>query len=143
MSTTEPIELCVSSDLTQLARISEFVAESARRAGVPEAGVFEIQMATDEACTNSIEHAYGGKTGEVRVCCWVEGDDFVVRVTDFGRRFDPGQVPLPDTAAPLESRDIGGLGLFFMRELTDQVEFLSDADSGNRVILRKHLRRQS
>jgi serine/threonine-protein kinase RsbW len=135
----EPFELCVSSDLTQLARISEFVAQSARQAGVSEAGVFEIQMATDEACTNSIEHAYSGHTGEVRVCCWVEEGDFVVRVTDFGRRFDPNQVPLPDTSAPLESRDIGGLGLFFMRELTDHVEFSSDAVQGNRVILRKHL----
>jgi serine/threonine-protein kinase RsbW len=134
----EPLELCVSSDLSELATISDFVAQIARRAGVSEADVFEIQMATDEACTNSMEHAYAGQPGEVRVCCWVEEGDFVVRVTDFGRRFDPDQIPMPDTSAPLESRDVGGLGLFFMRELMDGVEFLSDAQ-GNQVILRKHL----
>ncbi len=139
----EPRELCVSSDLSQLATISEFVAENARRAGVPEEAIFEIQMATDEACTNSIEHAYEGQSGEVRVCCWVEGDDFVVRVTDFGRRFDPNNVPMPDTEAPLESRNVGGLGLFFMRQLSDHVEFAFDPAQGNRTILRKRITRRS
>ena len=134
-----PFELCVRSDLSQLAKISEFVTQSARRAGVPEADVFDIQMATDEACTNSIEHAYSGNMGEVRVCCWVENSTFVVRVTDFGKQFDPTKVPMPDTEAPLESRDIGGLGLFFMRELTDGIEFHSDKEKGNQVILRKRI----
>jgi anti-sigma regulatory factor (Ser/Thr protein kinase) len=134
-----PFELCVSSDLSQLARISEFVTQSARQAGVPEADVYDIQMATDEACTNSIEHAYSGNTGEVRVCCWVENKEFVVRVTDFGKQFDPNKIPVPDTKAPLESRDIGGLGLFFMRELTDGLEFHSDGEKGNQVILRKRI----
>lgn len=133
----QPFELCVDSDLSHLAAIAEFVAEGARQAGLSEDDVFAVQMAADEACTNSIEHAYGGRNGQVRVCCWTEGDQYVVRITDFGDPFDPESVPVPDTSAPLLERGIGGLGLFFMRELVDQIDFASDAVQGNQVILRK------
>lgn len=135
----DPFELCVSSDLEHLARIAEFVTQCARGAGLSETGVFEIQMAADEACTNAIQHAYSGRAGEVRVCCWVAEGDFCVRITDFGERFDPALIPLPDTTAPLESRDIGGLGLYFMRALTDRIEFAADQAQGNQVTLRKRL----
>ncbi|NLT74570.1 MAG: ATP-binding protein [Chloroflexi bacterium] len=127
----------MESSLSHLAAIAEFVADGARQAGLSEEEVFAVQMAADEACTNSIEHAYGGQEGEVRICCWAEGNEYVVRITDFGRPFDPDSVPIPDTKAPLTERNIGGLGLFFMRELVDQVDFASDPIQGNQVTLRK------
>ena len=136
----QPFELCVDSNLAHLATISQFVADGARQAGLSEDEVFALQMAADEACTNSIEHAYDGRQGEVRVCCWTEGDEYVVRVTDFGEPFDPESVPIPDTTVPLMERSIGGLGLYFMRELVDRVDFVSDPVQGNQVIMRKRRR---
>lgn len=131
-------ELCVSSHLTNLAEISDFVGEAASRAGLDESEVFEVQMATDEACTNSMEHAYEGRQdGEVHVCCYVESNAFVVRVTDFGKPFEPDRVPMPDITLPLEERAVGGLGLFLMHRLVDKVEFGRDSDGANRVTLRK------
>jgi serine/threonine-protein kinase RsbW len=135
--TTREFELCVTSNLGNLAQIAEFVSELAASWGLHEDDVFAVQMAVDEACTNSIEHAYGGRDdGQVHVCCYVEDDQFVVRITDFGESFDPSSVSSPDVNAPLEEREIGGLGLFFMRKLMDSVEFLSSG-SGNQVIMRK------
>ncbi|MBN1400003.1 MAG: ATP-binding protein [Anaerolineae bacterium] len=132
-------EICVSSDAVNLARIAEFVGELARSVGMNESAVFDIQMAVDEACTNSITHAYAGiEDGEIRVCCHVDERDFVVSITDQGRPFDPSSVPEPDLSVPLVERQIGGLGLFFMRQLMDQIEFSSGCLSGNRVVMRKH-----
>jgi len=131
-------EACYASDRTNLGRIAEFVAERARLAGLDEARVYAIQMAADEACTNSIEHAYDEHTtGDIYVCCYVEGSDFVVRITDFGREFDPDLVPTPDVLAPLEDRNIGGLGLYLMRRLVDGIEFSFDPVHGNQVVMRK------
>lgn len=133
-------ELCVSSATANLAEIAEFVAERAALAGLDEDKVFAVQMAVDEACTNSMQHAYEGRPdGELRVCCYIEEDDFVVKISDHGKRFDPEAVPEPDLASPLEERAIGGLGLFFMRRLMDRVEFAAD-ESGNLVTLRKAIR---
>lgn len=131
-------EICVSSNLTNLAGIAQFVSERARQVGMNEQEVFDIQMAVDEACTNSIEHAYSdGAAGVVRVCCYVEDRDFVVRISDYGEPFDAAAIPTPDTAAPLEERGIGGLGLYFMRKLMDSVEFSLIAPRGNLVVMRK------
>jgi serine/threonine-protein kinase RsbW len=136
---TQEYELCVTSYLTNLAQIAAFVSEHAAQLGMDQDAVFAIQMAVDEACTNSMEHAYGGQeNGEVRVCCYFEDGDFVVRITDFGKTFDPAAVPTPDLARPLEERETGGLGLFFMRKLMDSVEFTSDPTTGNQVTMRKH-----
>ncbi|MHB0858943.1 MAG: ATP-binding protein [Anaerolineae bacterium] len=136
---TSEYEICVSSQVEHLAEIAAFVSSQAARAGMSEDEVFAVQMAVDEACTNSMEHAYEGRTdGMVRVCCAIEADGLTVRIIDFGKPFDPTSVPTPDVSAPLEERGIGGLGLFFMRRLMDEVEFRFDAVRGNEVIMRKH-----
>ncbi len=134
----DEFEICVSSQLENLARIAEYISERAALAGLNEHQVFEVQMAIDEACTNSMKHAYEGREdGEVSVCCYVEDDDFVVRVTDSGKPFDPTAIPPPDLSSPLEDRQEGGLGLFLMRELMDSVEFHAGPGVGNQVIMRK------
>ena len=132
--------LCVKSNLTNLVKISDFVAEEATQLGLSQDKVFEVQMAVDEACTNSMEHAYNGdSTGEVTVCCYAQDDDLVIRITDAGIPFDPGIVPEPDLSLPLEERSVGGLGLYLMRKLMDSVEFTMLHDKGNQVVMRKHL----
>ncbi len=133
----DPLELTVASDLASLERIAEFVTAAALRLGLNEQQAFEIQMAVDEACANVIQHAYGpGVAGDVSIRCQVEGDDFVVTIRDHGRAFDPGQVAEPDLACPLEERQIGGLGLFFMRKLADRVVYRT-CSSGNELKLHK------
>jgi serine/threonine-protein kinase RsbW len=137
--TTDLHEIRVSSNSVNLARIAEFVGELARSVGMDDSAVFDIQMAVDEACANSMTHAYAGvEDGEIRVCCQADERDFVVSITDQGRPFDPSSVPEPDLSVPLVDRQIGGLGLFFMRQLMDHIEFSSGRLSGNRVVMRKH-----
>ncbi len=134
-------ELCISSQLSNLATVAEFVAHSASLAGLDEDQVFAVQMAVDEACTNTMEHAYEGRQdGEVFICCYLEGGDFVVRITDHGKPFEPASIPSPDVSSPLEERGVGGLGIFFMRRLMDSVEFRFDAIRGNEVTMRKRRR---
>ena len=134
-------ELCVRSQASNLASIAEFVSGRARQSGMDENTVFDVQMAVDEACTNIIEHAYAGRgDGEVRICCYVRDADFVVSISDDGMPFDPDAVPEPRIGAPIEERDIGGLGLFFMRQLMDRVEFHAGALSGNMVEMTKAIR---
>jgi len=131
-------EICVDSNLVNLEQIAQFVSNQALQLGLAEDVAYDIEIAVDEACTNAIEHAYGnGASGVVRVCCSSTDAEFVVRVTDYGKAFDPSQVSSPDLALPIEERDIGGLGLYFMRKLMDSVEYAS-AGGANHLTLRKH-----
>lgn len=131
-------ELTVAGYFENLARVSDFIGQAALQARLDDRSVYAIQMAVDEACTNIIEHAYGGEgKGQIRLTCAVKKDGLHVVIYDQGTRFDPAQAPELDTQAPLEKRQLGGMGLFFIRNLVDQAEFKFDTPQGNQLILFK------
>ena len=110
-----------------------FVGGIAEACDFKEKDVYAVQMAVDEAFTNIVEHAYGGESDE-NIECICEVDESSLRITlrDCGRRsFNPDEIPEPDLDAPLEERETGGLGLFFMRQLMDDVHFyFYDSEEG-------------
>lgn len=135
-------QLTVEGDLKNLARIGEFVGEAASQAGLADRAAYAARMAVDEACTNIIEHAYGGEgRGQIRLVCQIQADGLRIIIYDQGESFSPTNVPELDTEAPLEARPLGGMGLFFIRSLMDQVEFTFGTPEGNRLTLFK--RRES
>jgi serine/threonine-protein kinase RsbW len=125
--------LTVPGRFEYLSQIADFVRITAQAAGWDEDETFRVQMAVDEACSNVIEHAYGTDAqGEIQVsCCIRDQDDLVVSVRDTGRPFDPTAVPEPPIGADLENLSEGGLGLYFMRKLMDEVTFYFDEREGN------------
>jgi serine/threonine-protein kinase RsbW len=135
--------LTVPGRFESLAQIAEFISAAARDAGWDEDQVFHVQVAVDEACANVIEHAYGpDQTGDVKLTCCIEDrGDLVITINDHGRPFDPASVPEPPIGADLASLPEGGLGLYFMRRLMDQVQFNFDSKHGNSVTMVK--RRQT
>lgn len=121
-----------------LAAISEFVARAAQAAGLDARAVYQVELAVDEACSNIVQHAYGGEGhGDIEVTCRISSDGLTVMLRDYGRPFDPTGVAPPDLHASLEDRDLGGLGLYFMRQLMDEVHFEFTLDSGNLLTMVK------
>jgi serine/threonine-protein kinase RsbW len=107
--------------------IREFVGKAAEDGGLKARDVYAVQMAVDEACSNIIEHAYGGECqNEIKCSCFFDPHALTIQIIDCGERFNPLEVPEPDLNASLEERDAGGLGLFFMRKLMDEVRFSFD-----------------
>ncbi len=110
---------------TSLERVREFVGQAAELCGMGEQAVYQVQLAVDEAFTNIVEHAYDGESDQLVECsCQIEDDGLLVILHDCGKAFDPTIVAEPDLESPLEERDIGGLGIYFMRKLMDEVHFL-------------------
>ena len=124
-----------------LTAISEFVTRAARVAGLDTRAVYAVQLAVDEACSNIIEHAYGGAgRGDIECTCRTNDDGLTVILRDHGRPFDPTSVPEPDLHVCLEDCKGNGRGLYFMRQLMDEVRFAL-TDSGNVLTMVK--RRES
>jgi serine/threonine-protein kinase RsbW len=120
--------------------IREFVAQAARDAGFDESGVYAVQLAADEACSNIIEHAYGPDTiGEIECSCSQDDNDLTIVFKDHGCCFDPSMIPEPDLTGNLDERQIGGLGIYLMQHLMDEVHFENLGEAGNVLILKKHL----
>jgi anti-anti-sigma factor len=132
--------ITVDASLEHLAAISDFVVDQARVAGLNEHAAWEVQLAVDEAVTNVIQHSYAQSNGSITLTTRYADDVFTVAIHDRGRPFDPEDVPEPDLVSPLEERRTGGLGLYLMRKLMDQVEFRFE-DGENILTMMKRIPR--
>ncbi len=96
-------------------------------------------MAVDEACSNIIEHAYGGEgKGDIICCCDPAPGSLTITLKDTGRAFDPAEIAPPNTEAPLEERESHGLGLYFINQLMDEVHFdFSDQKTNVLVMVKR------
>lgn len=145
--------LTVPGRYEQIKHIVAFVAEGAGEAGLDEDSVFHVELCCDEACTNIIEHAYGGEDiGTITVSYKVQPRAFKIIIQDNGRTFDPANVPTPSVPTEPSTDDagddavidrlrIGGLGIHFMRKLMDEVHFEFDPDAGNTLIMVKKIQK--
>ncbi|MNJ76840.1 hypothetical protein D3C77_742110 [compost metagenome] len=74
-------------------------------------------------------HAYGSQGGPVSVQVdFLAPQDLQCVVRDRGPAFDPTALPVPDVGAGLEDREIGGLGIHFVRRLAHHFAYRRDGD---------------
>ncbi len=129
--------LTLRASFDVLDQVRTFVGEIARRAGFSERDIYSVQLAADEAASNVIEHAYGGTTnGQFVLGCEFQSGRLIITVLDHGKSFDPSKVDEPDLKADLADRKVGGLGIYLMRKLMDEVHYESTA-AGNLLSLIK------
>lgn len=121
-----------TADFTNLDAIRDFVGGIAEQAGLNGKEIYSVQLATDEACSNVIEHAYEGMANATfDVSCSSSQGQVTVVIHDHGKPFDVAQVRQPNLGKNLDEREIGGLGVFLMHKLMDEVHFDSKPKEGN------------
>jgi len=121
-----------------LDEIRDFVAQVARTGGFTDQGIYSLQLAADEAASNIIEHAYKGiSDATLDVTCDMQGEKILITMHDTGIPFDPSLVKQPNLKADLSERQIGGLGVYLMRKIMDEVRYESNAKTGNLLTMIK------
>ncbi|RXE56789.1 hypothetical protein ABH15_01075 [Methanoculleus taiwanensis] len=116
--------LTVPADLENLSVIAGFLEETLEEAGCSAETLFAVQLAVDEACSNTILYGYpGGERGAITITCEVDADEVRVMLADDGRPFNPLNAREPDLTAGLEERKIGGLGVHFIKSVMDSVTY--------------------
>lgn len=94
------------------------------RHAVAEADMAALELALDEILTNQINYGFrDGMAHEILLELRVEGGRLDVEIRDDGVPFDPLSVAPPDLEAGIEERQIGGLGMHFVRSLIDEVSY--------------------
>jgi anti-sigma regulatory factor (Ser/Thr protein kinase) len=135
--------LSLWADVSQLSAVRDFVAKIGGGLDLDERAINDLELAVDEACTNVVQHAYGGKEDKLEVTIEASEEAIQVIIRDWGQAFDPLAVPIPDITVPLDRRPLGGLGLFLMRRVMDQIEFRFDRTNGNTLTMIKRLDRRN
>ena len=131
--------LRIPSETQNLELIREFVSGVASKVGFDSEEINKIELAVDEACTNVIEHAYKGKKGDIDIAIKVDYQKFTIIVTDRGTAFRFKDVEMPDMNEYLAELRVGGLGIYLMKTLMDEVEYHSEPGVKNEVRMVKYL----
>lgn len=133
-------ELLVKSTTDNLAIIRDFIKSAANQSGFSEDSAGKIILAVDEACTNIIKHAYKySPEGSILIKIKFNDPKFSISITDEGSHFDPNKVPEPDLREYYKQKRVGGLGMFLIKKLMDEVNYSTLSGNKNQVILVKYL----
>jgi serine/threonine-protein kinase RsbW len=130
----------MTNDLAELAQLPPRLEAFAEQAELPPDVAMHIDIVLDELLVNTISYGYpDGRAGTIRLSMRVD-DDVVIEIEDDGDAFDPLSAPPPDLEAALEDRQVGGLGVHFVRTMMDSVAY-QRIGGHNRLTLTKQLSR--
>jgi len=112
-----------------LSTMMETVTQCAEAQGADAKQLGHIELALEEALVNVVSYACPDGTGKMEVrCSRDEQKRFVIEILDSGPPFDPLSKEDPDVTAAMGDREIGGLGIFFMKQLMDSIEYARQND---------------
>jgi anti-sigma regulatory factor (Ser/Thr protein kinase) len=135
------MRLVIDSQLSEIRRVSKLVDEFKARHGLADEDTNAIHVVLDEILSNSIRHGLAGVASHaIAVTLELAEGEIVIAVEDDGVAYDPTQAPAPVLAGTLEERTEGGLGLTFVRALTDAIEYRR-IDGRNRLVMRRRVAR--
>ena len=114
----------VPSEAAQLPVLAQFLHEFWSAAALPPGQSLPFEIALEEVFMNVVTHGtpVGGE-GRVEVCLALADNNLTLAVEDDGPPFDPLLLPAPDISASLDERQVGGLGVYFVRQLMDAVSY--------------------
>lgn len=115
------------------------ISSVANNAGFDIEAIEDIKVAVSEACTNIVQHgkagAERGEQIEYKVDCEICDDRLCISVEDDGEGYDTSNYKEPD----LPSEEAGGLGIFIIRALMDEVEVESEIGIGTHIKMVKYI----
>lgn len=134
------INLKVPSDSGYLELIRIFVVQLAQKIGFEDDAIDQIELAVDEACTNVVKYAYEGRDDlRLDVTLQVDKQKLTVKICDYGIGFDPNAVERPEMKAYLAEFRTGGLGIYLMNTLMDEVSYDIEPGVKTEVRMTKYL----
>jgi serine/threonine-protein kinase RsbW len=129
----------VNASTGYLSEVRKFVAKHATNFGFNDKQVSDIRLAVDEACTNIIKHAYNFDSDQrVEIKIGLKDEKLWVSLKDTGDAFDPKSYSKPDIREQMKNRKRGGVGVFLIKKLMDEVEYVK-ADNANVIRMYKKL----
>ncbi|MBO6207134.1 MAG: ATP-binding protein [Lachnospiraceae bacterium] len=122
----QKLELTVIAILENYGQVADFVDTELEKRDVSMGDISSIDIALDEIYANVANYAYGDdEAGEITVRLDFTPDTSSVRMTflDQGIPYDPLKKPDPDVTLEAEKRQIGGLGIYMVKHLMNEVTY--------------------
>lgn len=117
-------KLILKNEISEISKLAIFIDEIAEEMCLGPELVFNLNLVLEEAVSNVILYAYPKEEHQEIVLLVRKKDDSIIFVlTDSGKEFDPTLAPDADITLSAEERQIGGLGIFLIRQIMNKVEY--------------------
>lgn len=130
--------LSIKNDISELPQVNSFLEKAGEDFGFSPALLMNLALVIEEAVSNVILHAYKkeekGKT--IDVSLRFEAGLLTATLTDTGLAFDPTAKDDPDITLSAEDRPIGGLGIFLIKKIMNELSYKRVGDK-NVLTMRK------
>lgn len=139
--------LSLTNDISQVSDLAKWVEDLGTELCLPMPALFQLNLALEEAVVNVINYAYPGETGKpvtitAETLTTTNATERIVFIlTDEGVPFDPTKVKEPDVTLPAEKRGIGGLGIYLVQQLMEDVTY-KRAEHKNILYMVYHVNRE-
>ena len=132
-------KLIIEASVKNLFVVLSFVNENLRLHNCPPGLENQIDIAVEEIFVNIAKYAYPKGNGKVTIFISAGDDEVSIRFEDTGKPHNPHEQAAPDLDKPLMEREIGGLGIFFVKKLMDKVEYMY-VENKNILVMTKRIR---
>ena len=131
------LELSLVNDLREIGAAAAKIDAFCEAQGISSQIAYAVNLSIDEILTNTISYGYDDDAEHrIDLTFRVDGETLAVVIVDDGRPFDSSTEREPDVDASLEERALGGLGLFLVQQMMDDVAYRR-TDDRNVITLRK------
>ncbi len=121
------------NDIQQIPTLAEWIDTL----GLPQDLNMPINLALEETVTNVMLYAYPGKSGRVLVEAETSPGQVIFTISDTGIAFDPTKQEEPDITQGVEDRPIGGLGIYLVKQIMDDVRYERKEDKNILTLVKK------
>jgi len=122
-------ELKVPANVEYLDSVLEFICKTIITVGSDGKFNNNIYIAVEEIFVNISNYAYPSEEGNVTVSVNIKENNIIIEFTDSGTPYNPLERTDPDTTLSADERSIGGLGIFMVKKLMDNMSYKYENNS--------------
>ena len=116
--------IILANDLSEISRLYEFIEGLGEDFSLSPDIVFNLNLVLEEAVVNVINYAYPKEEHEsIYLSARMHEGSIILVLTDTGKEFDPTAAPEADVTLSADDRQIGGLGIFLIRQIMNEVKY--------------------
>lgn len=131
--------IILNNDISEIGRLHGFIEDVGEAYSLSQDVIFNLNLVLEEAVVNIISYAYPKEEHEqIYLSASIQNGSIVFVLTDTGKEFDPTNAANPDITLSAEDREIGGLGIFLIRQIMNEVKY-ERLDGKNILTLEKKL----
>ena len=116
--------IVLANEISEISRLAAFIEEIGEEFGLTPDVVFNLNLVLEEAVVNVINYAYPKEDHQwIYLSAKLQDGSIILVLTDTGKEFDPTMAPEADITLSADEREIGGLGIFLIRQIMNEVKY--------------------